>query len=109
LQQEFHTVSISIDNRTKMVSKSRQMNRNEQQRQLNVALSVYPKFSPLSDCQIYLLNQRTSPMLIQDLIQLARQTTRFTIDTECDYLTHEPALIQIEFLNTNSVVLLIET
>ena len=92
-----------------MISSNRQVNRNERQRQLNTALSVYPKFSPLSDCQIYLINQTTSPMLIQDLIQLARETTQFTIDTECDYVTHEPALIQIEFLNINSVVLLIET
>ncbi len=100
---------IFIDNRTKMVSNNRQMNRNERQRQLNMALCVFPKFSPLFDCQIYLINQTTPSMLIQDLIQLAKQTTQFTIDTECDYITHKPALIQIEFLNINSVVLLIET
>ena len=85
------------------------MNRNERQRQLNMALSVLPAFTPLTDCQIYLINQTTSPLLLPDLIQLARQTTQFIIDTEHDYWTHEPAVIQIQFLHTSSVVLLIET
>ena len=95
--------------RIEIVSNHRKMNRYQRQRQLNAALSVYPTFSPLADCQIYLLNASTLPSLIKDLIELARRTTRFTIDTECDYLTHEPALIQIEFLNINSAMILIET
>lgn len=88
---------------------SRQMNRNKRQRQLNVDLSVLPTFTPLNACQIYHINRTTSPVLLQDLIELARKTSRFTIDTEHDYYTHQPALIQIEFIRRESVVLLIET
>ena len=83
-------------------------NRYEQRRQLNMELSAVPTFLPFTDCQIYLVNYLTSPMLLQDLIQLARQTTRFAIGTEHDYVTHEPALLQIEFFHVHSVVLLIE-
>ncbi|WP_233601883.1 hypothetical protein, partial [Corallococcus sp. AB038B] len=39
---------------------------------------------------------------------MARQTTQFIIDTEHDYWTHEPSVIQIQFIHTNSVVLLVE-
>ena len=69
------------------------MSRSERQRQLNMALSVLPAFTPLTDCQSYLINQTTSVLLFPDLIQLARQTTQFIIDTEHDYWTHEPAVI----------------
>jgi len=92
-----------------MVENNRQMNRNERQRQINMRLSVLPTFTPLNDCQIYLINQSTSTMVVHNLIEMARKTTRFTIDTEHDYETHEPALIQIEFIQTNSIVLIIET
>jgi len=85
------------------------MSRNERQRQLNRELSVLPTFTPLNDCQIYHINRSTSSIILQDLIQLARKTKRYTIDTELDYYTHEPALIQIEFIAMKSVVLLIET
>jgi hypothetical protein len=86
------------------------MNRNERQRRLNIELSVLSTFTPLNnDYQIYHINRTTSTVLVQDLIQLARKTTRFTMDTEIDYYTHEPALIQIEFIETNSILLFIET
>lgn len=41
-------------------------------------------------------------------IELARQMKEFTIDTEHDYYTHRPALIQIEFIHQPSWILLIE-
>lgn len=85
------------------------MTRNERQRQLNMELSVLPTFTPLNDCRVYHINRTTSLMLVQDLIELARKTTRYTIDTEHDYYTHQAALIQIEFVRSQSVVLLIET
>jgi hypothetical protein len=47
-------------------------------------------------------------MLLQNLIELAKETTSFTIDTEHDYYTHQAALIQIEFIRDTSIVLLIE-
>lgn len=67
-------------------------------------------FCPLTtDCQIYHINRLTSRKIVHDLIELARQTTRFMIDTENDYSSHQPALIQIEYFHTTSTVLLIET
>ena len=92
-----------------MANDNRQCNRNERQRQINMELSVLPTFTPLNDYQIYHINRATSPMLLSKLIELARKTTRFTIDTEQDYYTHEPALIQIEFIQSKSIVLLVET
>ncbi|CAF5011143.1 unnamed protein product, partial [Rotaria magnacalcarata] len=83
------------------------MNRNIRQRQLNMKLSVLPIFTPLYPYKIYHINQSTPTILLQDLITLARKTTKFTIDTESDYYTHEPALIQIEFIHSHSIVLLI--
>ncbi|CAF1529444.1 unnamed protein product [Adineta ricciae] len=77
-------------------------------RVLNRQLSVLSPFVPLNDWQAYRINRTTAPSLLHDLIQLARRTTRYTIDTEHDYYTHEAALIQIEFIRRRSVVLLIE-
>ncbi len=85
-----HSSSFYIDS-----SKEKQMGRNERQRQLNQTFSVLPTFSPLANCHIYHLNQTTSLHSLPHLIELARETTRFTIDTEHDYWTHEPALIQM--------------
>jgi hypothetical protein len=84
------------------------MNTNIRKRQLNRNLGVLPIFTPLSPYKIYHINQSTPTILLQDLITLARKTTKFTIDTESDYYTHEPALIQIEFIHSQSIVLLIE-
>jgi hypothetical protein len=92
-----------------MAHSNQQLSRNERQRQLNVQLSVLPTFTPVNQYQIHHINRATSPTLLQDLIELARATTMFTIDTEHDYYTHQPALIQIEFIGTESVVVLIET
>lgn len=86
------------------------MTRNERQRRLNTYFSVLPKFKPLNNYQVYLINQSTSTMQLQNLIELARQTMTFTIDTEHDYYSRQPALIQIEFVGEKkSVVVLIET
>ncbi|CAF1371059.1 unnamed protein product [Rotaria sordida] len=84
------------------------MNRNARKYELNKALSILPIFNPLNDYHIYHINQLTSSILLHDLIERARKTTRFTIDTEDDYYTHRPALIQIEFIQYQSIVLLIE-
>ena len=92
-----------------MVNANCPSTRNQRQRQLNQQLSVLPSFTPLNQYHIYHIHRFTSPTLLHDLIQLARETTQFTVDTENDYSTHVPALIQIEFIGTTSVVLLIET
>ena len=85
------------------------LTRHERKRQENIEFSALPTLTLLTDYQIYLINHTTSIMLVQNLIQLARETTQFTIDTERDYATKAPALIQIEFIHRHSVVLLIET
>ena len=70
------------------------MTRNERQRQLNVQLSVLSKFEPLNDYEMCLI---------------IHSTPTFTIDTKQHYYSHQPALIQIEFVEKTSVVVLIET
>ncbi|CAF3018839.1 unnamed protein product [Rotaria sp. Silwood2] len=87
---------------------SQQMNQNTRKYELNSALSILQVFNPLNDYHIHHINQSTSPILLHDLIKQARKTTRFTIDTEDDYYTHQPALIQIEFIQDKSIILLIE-
>lgn len=47
-------------------------------------------------------------MLLRELINLAKETIRFTICTEHDGITGVPALIQIEFIHSHSIILLIE-
>ncbi|CAF1279156.1 unnamed protein product [Rotaria sordida] len=84
------------------------MNRNARKLELNMALRVLPIFNPLNDYHIYHINQSTSSILLHNLIEQSRKTTRFTIDTEDDYYTRRPALIQIEFIQCQSIVLLIE-
>lgn len=88
---------------------SGQIRRNVRKQQINTKLSTLSAFVPLNSHQIHLINRSTSPMLLHDLIRLAQRTTKFTIDTEKDYYSHVPALIQIEFIRDESIVLLIET
>ncbi|CAF1364469.1 unnamed protein product [Rotaria sordida] len=84
------------------------MNRNARKYELNKALSILPIFNPLNDYHIYHINQSTSSSLLHNLIEQARKTTRFTIDTEDDYYIRQSSLIQIEFIRHHSIVLLIE-
>lgn len=86
-----------------------QQRRNQRQRQLNAQFSVLPPLTPVNDHQVHIINHSTPTSLLPDLILLARQTVTFTIDTEQDYYTHQPALIQIEFVQMTSVVILVET
>ena len=91
-----------------MVS-ARQAKYNARKRELNNQLNELPIFAPQNKYRIYHINRSTSPMILHNLIQVARATTTITIDTETDYYTHEPALIQIELIGTPSIVLLFET
>ncbi|CAF4195632.1 unnamed protein product, partial [Rotaria sordida] len=87
---------------------SEKMNQNARKRELNKALSILPIFNPLNDYHIYRINQSTSSILLHDLIEQGRKTTRFIIDTEDDYYTHRPSLIQIKLIQHQSIALLIE-
>ncbi|CAF1481285.1 unnamed protein product [Adineta ricciae] len=81
---------------------------NKRKRHSNVHLSTLPAFNPSNDWRVYCISQRTNTSLLHYLIDLARKTTEYTIDTEHDCVTHEAALIQVEFIRRQSVVLLIE-
>jgi hypothetical protein len=87
--------------------------RRERSQQLNDQLSVKPIFTPLYDYDIIHLHRRTSMKQMYELISSAYDTQLFTIDTETDHRTCQPALIQIEFVvhdyYSRSMVLLIET
>ena len=92
-----------------MVLNSKQQRRNLRQQQLNTALSTLPTFSSLNPYHVYHIHRFTSTNLLHDLIRLARTTSKFSIDTEKDFYTHKPALIQIELIqDRQSTVLLIE-
>ena len=84
------------------------MNRNERRRQMNIMLSALPPFTPANEYDLCHVNRRTSSLLLQDLIEMARKTTQYSIDTENDYHSHRPALIQIEYVRQRSVILLVE-
>ena len=85
------------------------MNRHERRRrQQNDMLSALPPFTPENEYDLYHINQGTSSLLLQDLIEMARKTTQYSIDTENDYHSHRPALIQIEYVRQRSVILLVE-
>ena len=92
-----------------MVLKSKQQRRNVRRQQLNTALSTLPTFSPLNPYHVYHMHRLTLTNLLHDLIRLARTTSKFSIDTEKDFYTHKPALIQIELIkDKQSTVLFIE-
>ena len=62
------------------------------------------------DFAYYLLNRTTTVDTLTDLIDVARQTTTFTLDTENDSRKKKPALIQIECLDDHRpIVIIVET
>ncbi|CAF1016152.1 unnamed protein product [Rotaria sordida] len=87
---------------------NQQITRNERERQLNIQLSFLTEITALNDYEIYHINQLISTMVLHDLIALTRKVTRFTMHTEGDYFRHEPALIQIEFIQDKSIILFIK-
>ena len=57
-----------------------------------------------------MVNRFTNARMLHHLIELAKQTTYFSVDTESDVFTNRPALIQVEFIQqAGSTVALIET
>ena len=92
-----------------MTRSDRNQSRNHRKQLLNLQLSILPRFTSANDYRVYLINSKTSPWLLRDLITMASTTTKYTVDTEQDCYTLEPALIQIEIIGAQSTVLLIET
>ena len=78
--------------------------------QLNLKLkAVCSPFQMPEDFLYYLLNRTTAAETLTDLIDVARQTTTFTLDTENDSRKKKPALIQIEFVSDHQpIVILVE-
>ena len=99
----FHCRSFSI-----VTFSSMTMNCNERKRQLNAELSVLPTFVPIQDCRIIRLDHRVPSFDLYNLIQRANITNSYTIDTEKDFVTHQPALFQIEFIGTESLVVVVQ-
>ncbi|CAF2352755.1 unnamed protein product [Rotaria sp. Silwood2] len=89
------------------MSSNHKISINDRQHELNNMFNVLPIFTSLNQYQFYHINGSTSTMLLHSLIAFGKKTTRYTIDTEGDYLTHQPALIQIEFIQHESIILLI--
>ena len=79
--------------------------------QLNLKLkAVCSPYRMPEDFLYYLLNRTTAAETLTDLIDVARQTTTFTLDTENDSRKKTPALIQIEFVSDHQpMVILVET
>ncbi len=64
--------------------------------------TLFPPYEPIHSYSIYYINQSTTQLELQYLLDIAQQTTDFIIDTESDYGTNSPALIQILFLKSSS-------
>ena len=82
-----------------------------QKMQMNMKLkAVCSPYQMPGDFDYYLLNRTTTVETLTDLIDVARQTTTFTLDTENDSRKKRPALIQVEcFDDHRSIVILVET
>jgi hypothetical protein len=72
-------------------------------------LSMLPKFKPLNQYEVHIINRWTDTHLLHDIIHIAQNTTHFTVDTDSDMWTNKPALIQIELIrDVTSIVILVE-
>ena len=114
LLSSLHTLSLQEKDQKKLFKTEqhyrRQRKRRQRTQQLNNSLSIKPIFTALHPYDIIHIHHTTSIEFIYDLIDLAQHTYKFTIDTETDKKSHQPALIQIEFVDgPQSIVLLIET
>ncbi|CAF4965552.1 unnamed protein product, partial [Rotaria magnacalcarata] len=58
----------------------------------------------------YYIHERTDILLIDELIDQAKITKHYSMDTEDDALTHKPATLQVEYIkqNLSSIIIIIE-
>lgn len=67
------------------------------------------QFTPLNKSIVHIVNWATHTDTLYDILRSAQQTKFFSIDTEGDFKTNQPAIIEIELINRDlSQVLLIE-
>ena len=68
-----------------------------------------PPFTPINSPAVYIINRSTDTYLLHELLHFAQNTKYFSLDTESDFLTMNPSLIQIEMIvQRESVVILVE-
>ena len=60
--------------------------------------ALFPQYQPLHPYKLYFLNRCSSVNDLVYLINLARRVIHYVVDTEGDYPSHCPSLIQIMFL-----------
>jgi hypothetical protein len=62
--------------------------------------SLFPPYEPIHHYRIYHVNKATTEEEIRYLLEVAHQTNDFVIDTESDFLSNIPALIQVLMLQS---------
>ncbi|CAF4914514.1 unnamed protein product, partial [Rotaria socialis] len=60
--------------------------------------STLTPFQPPQNYRCYYIHERTDILLIDELIDQAKITKHYSIDTEDDTLTHKPATLQVEYI-----------
>ncbi|CAF1237919.1 unnamed protein product [Adineta ricciae] len=80
--------------------RQRRWRHNQRKSALNIQLSHLPAFSMDQSYELTFINSLTGFFGILHLIELAQQTTTFTMDTELDGSSYRPALIQLQFHST---------
>ena len=102
-----HYHSTNSKQRRNWCHNTRQIERNEELR-----AQYPPYYSPKSNNSIVHLHYRTDLATIEQLIERAKHTTKYTIDTESIMNQHSNhgALVQIKMIQTgdNSTVILVE-
>ncbi|CAF3957574.1 unnamed protein product [Rotaria sp. Silwood1] len=67
-------------------------------------------FQQPENYKCYFIHKQTDISIIDELIDEAKSTKHFSIDTENDALTHKPATLQVEFIRQtlSSIIIIIE-
>ncbi|CAF1142818.1 unnamed protein product [Rotaria magnacalcarata] len=67
-------------------------------------------FQQPQNYRCYYIHERTDILLIDELIDQAKITKHYSMDTEDDALTHKPATLQVEYIkqNLSSIIIIIE-
>ncbi|CAF3020466.1 unnamed protein product [Rotaria socialis] len=85
------------------MSKNQRRRKNKEEKE-QLYEQLFVPYEPKYQYDIYFINTCTTLHEFKHLINIAQQTNFFTIDTESDYLTNIPALIQIYFLNGQHIL-----
>lgn len=89
----------------------RRQRRKQREHQLFVELSVLPEMKPLKPYTVRLISCFTSIFTLISLNNYIEKFHRFTIDTENDFPSNQPSIIQVEWIDDkreNSIVLVFE-